>query len=162
MGEEFPMKPLIRTRGLPSARPQALFLEQLGQILYREPEMDKPTEDIQTFLGPQTSVDGKLAVHGMVRIDGRFEGEIASRGCMMTVGETAFINADISVRTVTVMGEIRGNVHATERIHLCPTARVFGDLCAPELLIEVGVILDGHCTIKPEGVGINDIKKAKS
>ena len=123
--------------------------------------MDKPTDNIQTFLGPKTKVEGKLAVHGMVRIYGRFEGEIASRGCMMTVGETAFINADISVRVATIMGEIRGNVHATERIHLCPTARVFGDLRAPELLIEVGVILDGHCTIKPEDVAIDDVKKAE-
>jgi cytoskeletal protein CcmA (bactofilin family) len=162
MGMVFPVKLLNRIRGLTSKRPQTPLLEKLGYILYREPEMNKPTNDVQTFLGPQTKVEGKLAVHGMVRIDGQFEGEIASRGCMMTVGETAFINADISVRTVTVMGEIRGNVHATERIHLCPTARVFGDLRAPELLIEVGVILDGHCTIKPEGVEISKVKKAES
>jgi cytoskeletal protein CcmA (bactofilin family) len=81
---------------------------------------------------------------------------------MITVGKKALINADVSVRTVTVLGEIRGNIHATERIHLCPTARVFGDLLVPELLIEVGVVLDGHCTIKPEDATAKYINKSKS
>lgn len=124
--------------------------------------MKKAKEQIQSFLGPQTSVEGKLVVHRTVRIDGHFKGDIASRGCMMTVGEKAVIDADVSVRTVTVMGEIRGNIHATERIHLCPTARVFGDLRAPELIIEVGVVLDGHCTIKPEDVTPNHINKSEA
>jgi len=124
--------------------------------------MGKSEEQIQTFLGPETRIKGKLAVHGMVRIDGHFQGEIASRGCTMTVGETAVIDADVSVRTVTVMGKIKGNIQAAERIHLCPTARVFGDLRAPELLIEAGVILDGHCTIKPKDIDIDDVKEPES
>ena len=130
--------------------------------LFWEVDMGKSEEHIQTFLGPETRVEGKLAVHGMVQIDGHFHGEIASRGCTMTVGETAVIDADVSVRAVTVMGKIRGNIHAAERIHLCPTARVFGDLRAPELLIDAGVILDGHCTIKPKDIDINDVKEAES
>ncbi len=80
----------------------------------------------------------------------------------MIVGEDAFVDADITVRTVTVSGEVRGNIHATGRIDLCATARVFGDLRAPELLIEAGVVLDGHCTIKPEGIVANDTNKFKS
>ncbi len=116
----------------------------------------KTDEQIQTLLGPQTSVEGKLVVHGAVQIGGRFKGDIASRGCTMIVGKEAVIDADITVRVATIMGEIRGNIHASERIHLCPTARVFGDLRAPELFIEVGVVLDGHCTIKPEGVDGGD------
>jgi cytoskeletal protein CcmA (bactofilin family) len=80
----------------------------------------------------------------------------------MTVGETGVINADVSVRTVTVMGEIRGNVQASERIHLCPTARVFGDLRSPKLLIEPGVILDSYCKIMPEDLDIEDFQNAES
>ena len=110
----------------------------------------KKSEDLHAFLGPQTAVEGNLKVDGTVRIDGHFKGNIASQGCTMIVGEKAFIEADISVHTVTVSGEVKGNINASHRIQLCPTARVFGDLHAPEVLIDAGAVLDGRCTIKPK------------
>lgn len=113
--------------------------------------MKKSKKGIQTFLGPKTTVEGKLKTEGTVRIDGYFTGSIASEGCTMIVGEKAVIDADISVDSVTVSGEIRGNIHATDRIQLCPTARVFGDLHASEILIDAGAGLKGNCTIEPKG-----------
>jgi cytoskeletal protein CcmA (bactofilin family) len=113
----------------------------------RRPEMTK-SQEIHAFLGPQTAVEGNLKVDGTVRIDGHLKGNIASEGCTMIVGEKAFIEADISVHTITVSGEVKGNVSASHRIQLCPTARVFGDLHAPEVLLDAGAVLDGHCTIK--------------
>ena len=110
----------------------------------------KKSKEIQAFLGPQTVVEGNLKVDGTVRIDGHFRGNIESQGCTMVVGEKAVIEADISVHTVTVNGEVNGNINATERIALSPTARVFGDLHAPEVLIDAGSVLEGRCTIKPE------------
>ena len=116
--------------------------ERLGM-----PEVKK-SEEIHAFLGPQTTVEGNLKVDGTVRIDGHVKGSIASEGCTMIVGEKAVIEADISVHTVTVSGEVKGNVSASHRIQLCPTARVFGDLHAPEVLVDAGAVLDGRCTIK--------------
>jgi len=110
----------------------------------------RKSEEIHALLGPQTTVEGKLKVDGTVRIDGHLKGSIASEGCTMIVGEKAFIEADISVHTITVSGEVKGNVNASHRIQLCPTARVFGDLHAPEVLVDAGAVLDGRCTIKPK------------
>jgi cytoskeletal protein CcmA (bactofilin family) len=119
-----------------------LAKERLGR-----PEVKK-SEEIHAFLGPQTAVEGNLKVDGTVRIDGHLKGSIASEGCTMIVGEKAFIEADISVHTITVSGEVKGNVNASHRIQLCPTARVFGDLHAPEVLVDAGAVLDGRCSIK--------------
>jgi cytoskeletal protein CcmA (bactofilin family) len=110
----------------------------------------KKSQEVQAFLGPQTAVEGNLKVDGTVRIDGHFMGSIESQGCTMIVGEKAVIEADISVHTVTVNGEVKGNINATDRIELSPTARVFGDLQAPEVHIDAGSVLDGRCTIKPK------------
>ena len=110
----------------------------------------RKSKEIQAFIGPQTVVEGNLKVDGTVRIDGHFRGNIESQGCTMVVGEKAVIEADISVHTVTVNGEVNGNINATERIALSPTARVFGDLNAPEVHIDAGSVLDGRCTIKPK------------
>ena len=64
----------------------------------------------------------------------------------MIVGEKAVIEANISVLKATVSGEVRGNINAAERIELHPPARVFGDLNAPVILIDEGVVFDGKCS----------------
>ena len=101
---------------------------------------------IQTFMGPQTTLEGTLTFTGTVRLDGHFSGTIESDGGTMVVGAHAAINADNSVRTATVSGEARANIRATDRIELRVPARVYGDLHAPVVLIDEGVVFDGKCT----------------
>lgn len=112
--------------------------------------MKESKKGIQTFLGSETTVEGNLVFEGTVRMDGYFTGTVESKDGAMIVGETAVINADISVHTATVSGEVRGNIHATNRIELCPTAHVFGDLSAPTVVIVAGAILHGNCTMETE------------
>jgi cytoskeletal protein CcmA (bactofilin family) len=113
--------------------------------------MKKSEKGIQTFLGPQTTLEGKFVFEGIVRLDGHLTGTIESKEGAVIVGEEAVIHADILVHTVTVSGEVRGNIRATDRIELRPPARVFGDLCAPEVIItDVGVIFDGKCSTSPK------------
>ncbi len=106
----------------------------------------KSQPGIQTFLGPQTTLEGTLTFTGTVRLDGHFTGTIESDSGIMIVGEKAVIHADISVRTATVSGEVRGNIRASERIELHPPAHVYGDLTAPTVLIDEGVVFDGKCS----------------
>jgi cytoskeletal protein CcmA (bactofilin family) len=103
---------------------------------------------IQTFLGPGTTLEGKLAFEGTVRLDGRFTGTIESKDGVMVVGERAVINAEIDVHTATVSGQVNGNIRATRCIELQPPARVFGDLQAPVVIIEAGVVFHGNCSMQ--------------
>ena len=51
-------------------------------------------------------------------------------------------------------GEITGNVRATERIDLKRTARMYGDVEAPVVVVEEGVVFEGHCRMaKPSPMG---------
>ena len=113
--------------------------------------MKKTTSQIQTFLGQQTTVEGNLVFEGTVRLDGHLAGTVESKAGVMIVGETGVVNAEISVHTATVSGEVRGNIHATNRVELHPTARVFGDLSAPAVVIDSGAVLHGRCTMAGEG-----------
>ncbi|MBW1740629.1 MAG: polymer-forming cytoskeletal protein [Deltaproteobacteria bacterium] len=112
--------------------------------------MKKSKKGIQTFLGPDTTLEGKLVFEGAVRLDGRFTGTIESKKGVMVVGEKAIIHADISVHTARVSGEVSGNIHATHCIELHAPARVFGDLCAPTVVIDAGVVFHGNCTMQPK------------
>ncbi|NVM20755.1 MAG: polymer-forming cytoskeletal protein [Desulfobacterales bacterium] len=114
--------------------------------------MKKSRKEIQTFLGPETTLEGKLAFEGTVRLDGHFTGSIESQGGVMIVGEKAVISADISVHTAKVSGKVSGNIRATNRIELHPPARVFGDLGAPVVVIDAGVVFHGNCSMKPEDI----------
>ncbi len=71
----------------------------------------------------------------------------------MIVGAKAVINANVSVHVATVSGEVNGNIKATNRIELHVPARVFGDLYAPVVLIDEGVVFDGKCSATPSSTG---------
>lgn len=112
--------------------------------------MKRSRQEIQTYLGAESTLEGKLRFEGTIRLDGHFTGSIESEGGTVIVGEKAVIDADISVHTATVSGEVRGNIRAADRIQLCPTARVFGDLSASVILMDAGVVFRGNCSMKPK------------
>jgi cytoskeletal protein CcmA (bactofilin family) len=94
--------------------------------------MKRSKKRIQTFLGLETTLEGKLVFEGTVRLDGHFTGSIESKEGVMVVGEKAVIHAD------------------TNRIELHQPARVFGDLCAPVVIIDAGVVFHGNCSMEPK------------
>jgi len=107
---------------------------------------------IQTFLGPETTLEGKLAFEGTVRLDGHFTGTIESKDGVVIIGDEAVIRADILVHTATVSGEVSGNIKASHCIELHPPARVFGEINAPTVVIASGVVFRGNCTMGQNGV----------
>ena len=123
--------------------------------------MKKSEKGVQTFLGPQTTLEGKLVFEGTVRLDGHLTGTVESKEGVVIVGENAVIHADILVNTATVSGEVRGNIRATNRIALYPPARVFGDLSAPVVIIDVGVVFDGKCTTTPKDDAVGKIAELR-
>ena len=107
----------------------------------------KNKEQINAFLGKDTEFEGKLSFKGFVRIDGRFTGEIFSEGTL-SVGETAIIRSDIHVSHIIISGEIRGNIIADNRIEIHAPGKVFGNIQAPAVIIEEGVIFEGNCRMQ--------------
>jgi len=68
---------------------------------------DIKSDELEAFLGRNTSFEGKMGFGGMARLDGKFHGEIFS-GEILIIGETAAINAEINVGTLVVDGEVSG------------------------------------------------------
>jgi cytoskeletal protein CcmA (bactofilin family) len=111
--------------------------------------MKKTDQDIQ-MLGPRSVMEGNLVFEGTLFLNGHVKGAIESRDGTVVIGEDAMIHADVFVRTATIKGEIKGTVRATERLELFPPARVYGDINAPVIQIDAGVIFEGTCTIQPK------------
>jgi cytoskeletal protein CcmA (bactofilin family) len=120
-------------------------------MLKREefPSIPTPTGELNALLGRGSEFEGKLTFEGTVRIDGKFTGTIITND-VLVVGEGAKISAEISCGSIIVHGEISGNVKAKNAIELHHPARMRGNVEAPSLMVEKGVIFEGQC--KMEGV----------
>jgi len=97
---------------------------------------------VVTFLGKDTNFDGTLAFHGTIRIDGHFKGEITS-GENLIVGEQGIVEADMHVSYVVIRGEIHGDITADQRVDIRAPGKVFGNIKAPSVVIDEGVIFEG-------------------
>lgn len=102
------------------------------------------TEEIIAFLGKGTEFKGVLSYEGTVRIDGKVEGEIITKGTLVA-GESAVINAEVTVGTLVSGGKITGNINAKDKVQLLSPATVIGTIKTPALIIEEGVKFDGKC-----------------
>ncbi len=102
--------------------------------------------EVNSTIGENSFFEGRFAVKGSLKIDGKFEGE-ALLVDQLQIGPKARVKTDIYATSVVVEGIIIGNINATKRVLLLSTARVLGDLKTPELIIQDGVILEGRCTI---------------
>jgi len=103
-----------------------------------------------TFLGKGAQFKGIIHFEGTIRIDGRLEGEIHTKGTLM-VGEHAVIEGDISADVVVSGGHINGNIVASEKVQLLSAGVVTGTIKTPLLSIEEGVHLYGMCDVAGRG-----------
>lgn len=107
----------------------------------------KNRDQINAFLGKETEFEGKLSFKGAVRIDGRFTGEIYTDGTLIA-GESAVMKSEIHVSHIIISGEIRGDIIADKRIEIHAPGKVYGNIQAPVVVIDEGVIFEGNCRMQ--------------
>jgi len=99
---------------------------------------------LTAFIDEGSEIEGRYTFSGTVMLNGRFKGEISSTD-MLIIGDKGVMNGNIRAGQVLINGEVVGNVSAAERVELKRAARVFGDVEAPVVVVEEGVIFEGHC-----------------
>ena len=118
-------------------------------------------DEIIAFLGKGTEFKGIISYEGTVRIDGRIEGEVITKGTLV-VGETAVIDAEITAGTVMSGGRINGNITASIKVHLLPEAVLSGSVRTPILIIDEGAKFNGNCDMSKSearsGIGMDSAK----
>ena len=115
----------------------------------------KGLDFIATTLGKETVFSGTMRFTSSLKIDGRFEGEIESSGCLY-VAEGAYVRANIRVGSVVIGGVVHGNIVATEKLEMLSTGKVYGNVTTSRLKIADGVVFEGKCEMikAPEDVDI--------
>jgi len=101
-------------------------------------------DDHYTFLGKGVDFKGRAQFEGTVRVDGHFEGEIATDDTLI-IGEHAIIKGTIVGGTIVSGGRVEGNITASEKVQLLKPAILIGDVNAPSFSMEEGVHFRGMC-----------------
>ena len=115
----------------------------------RPSEVEEPASP-NTVVGVGASFHGTLMVHGTLRIDGEFEGDILDCD-RLEIGEHGFMRADVEVKEALIRGRIIGNVRALGSLEMKQGAHVEGDVAAVSVLMEAGVYFTGRCTMLDTG-----------
>jgi cytoskeletal protein CcmA (bactofilin family) len=102
------------------------------------------------YLDSGSRISGKLSFEGATRIDGQVDGEIHAKESL-TIGESAVVTAQIRAASIIVAGKVSGDLTATSRIEIRPSAKVIGNLNSPTLVVHEGATFEGHCSMSPEG-----------
>ncbi len=109
--------------------------------------VSSPDTKIHTILGKESEFEGKLSFEGTVRIDGKFTGEIFTKD-KLVIGEGAVVSAEMEVDSVVISGEVKGNINAKSRVEINSPGKLYGNIQAPILIIEEGVIFEGNCKME--------------
>lgn len=123
----------------------------------------KEREKVETVFSETTSFDGVLKFNTSIKIEGKFKGRILSTGTLI-VGENAKVKANIKAKSVIIAGEVRGNIEASERLELLPTARLYGNIKTKKLKMADGVIFEGSCEMLSRpggGEGLSGITETR-
>ena len=106
----------------------------------------------QATIGKGLFIKGEITGSESLYIDGKVEGTINLPGNRLTVGRNGQVNAAVTAREIVVLGKVKGNVSATDRVDIRAEGSLTGDVSAARISIEDGAFFKGGIDIrKPEG-----------
>jgi cytoskeletal protein CcmA (bactofilin family) len=110
-----------------------------------------PSTGEQATIGKSLIIKGELSGSESLFIDGKVEGTINLPGNRVTVGRNGQVAANILAREVVVLGKVRGNCQASDRVDIRSEGSLTGDVIAARISIEDGAFFKGGIDIRKPG-----------
>ena len=95
------------------------------------------------IIGKSIVVKGELHGSEDLTIEGQVEGKITLKQHALRIGTHGRIRAQVFAKSVVVLGEIVGNIEATEKVAISNAGTVDGDIKAPRVAIAEGAKFRG-------------------
>jgi cytoskeletal protein CcmA (bactofilin family) len=114
-------------------------------------EPHRGLEKTTVNIGKSVVIKGELSGSEDLTIEGQVEGKIELRQNILTIGPNARIKAQVFAKGVVILGEITGNVTATEKVDIRDNGSVDGDITAPRVAIAEGAHFRGSIDMQRTG-----------
>ena len=114
----------------------------------------EPAHRAPVSAGDQATISKGLTIKGEISgseslfIDGKVEGSINLPGNRVTVGRNGQVAASVTAREIVILGKVRGNVSATDRVDIRAEGALTGDVAAARISIEDGAFFKGGIDIR--------------
>ena len=105
----------------------------------------------QATIGSSLHIKGEISGSEALYIDGRVEGAINLPGNRVTVGRNGQVQANINAKEVVVLGKVKGNVTASDRVDIRNEGSLGGDVICQRISIEDGAWFKGSIDIRKPG-----------
>jgi len=102
-------------------------------------------------IGKSVVIKGELNGSEDLTIEGHVEGTIQLRDHVLTIGPNGKIKAQVFAKMVIVLGEVQGNVTASDKVDIRDNGSVEGDLIAPRIAIAEGAHFKGSIDMQKKG-----------
>jgi cytoskeletal protein CcmA (bactofilin family) len=109
---------------------------------------------VDTLVGANTKVSGDVVFEGGCHVDGTVNGSVSAdpeSNSALSVSEDGNVEGGVTVPYVVLHGIVRGDVFATKRVELGPTARVIGNVYYNLIEMAIGAEINGKLVHQPEG-----------
>lgn len=110
------------------------------------PTSERRTQTMQgehVNIGKSVVIKGELSGSEDLTIEGNVEGRIELKENILTIGPNGKIRAEVFAKSVIVLGEVTGNVTASEKVDIRDNGSVDGDITSPRVAIAEGAHFRG-------------------
>jgi cytoskeletal protein CcmA (bactofilin family) len=131
----------------------------------RGPELEakRPMESKDVVnIGKSVVITGELNGSEDLTVEGHVDGQIELKQHVLTIGPNGRIKAEVFAKAVIVLGEVVGNITASEKVDIRDNGKVEGNIVAPRVAIAEGAHFRGSVDMqrKPEAPKVPEAPKA--
>src|SRR5213082_2765803 len=148
--------------GQPTAVPQPPAPTQAGAPGPRPTEASHQMEKDIVNIGKSVVIKGELNGSEDLTIEGHVDGTIQLKEHVLTIGPNGRIKAQVFAKSVIVLGEVTGNVTASDKVDIRDNGSVDGDIVSPRVAIAEGAHFRGSVDMQRKGGAAQAAKPAAS
>jgi len=106
-----------------------------------------------TLICKLTKISGNINFTGVLYIDGHVKGDISAEeveNSLLTIGSNGYVEGEINVPHIMILGRVKGDVHALEHIELMASSQVEGNVYYKLIEMAMGSEVNGNLVHQDE------------
>lgn len=133
--------------------------EVTGTGSYQAPPMDRTpigpvSERSAAAIGSTIRIKGEVIGEENLLIEGTIEGSVKLSDHDLTIGPNGRVEANLTAKTVSVQGQVTGDITGSEKVVITQAGRVLGNIKAPRVMLEDGARFKGAIDMDPGGAAV--------